>query len=596
MPPTEGNDTAHIPPHIAEEIRLFEEQADLYMKQVVGEKEFTPTQRLHGVYGQSNSDRHMVRIKIPSGILTAEQVAILSDVVERFDQRQVGHITTRQNVQIYGVKLEDTPEVMRQLAPIGLTTREACGNTVRNVKCCPFAGLHPTAPFDPTPYALAATEKFLRNDEIIAVREDGEKTFFKLPRKFKISFGGCCGDEDCGQAAINDIGLLAALRHEGGRAIRGFELRVGGGLAAQPREATVLVDFVPGDEVLIWIEAVLRVFAGHGNYDMSPRGRAHARLKYVIWEKGWEWFKEEVYRVRATLPAKEPIDLPPDETGERSASTTGGTPVVQEFHRWLSVNTRPQRQDGFRACYAAVPLGDLSAEQWRQIGRMAGRWGDGTVRLTDQQNLLFRWVRDENAANLYADLRSAGLAEARAGLVGDVTSCPGADTCRLGITSSKGLTRDLRQFLDGEGESLASDADVGQIHIKISGCPNSCAQHQLATIGLHGGSQTMMVHGQKKQIPAAMLVLGGRLGRAGASFARKMLVLPARKVRLALPLLAELYRETRSVGETFEAWAQRIDKALVVKKLEPLTKKDPADPDLFIDAGKTEAFVHIATA
>ena len=579
---------------VAHELAEIDSRTAAFLGNEIDDATFTPFRVSHGIYSQKQVGVQMVRIKVPAGVLRADQLDAVADIAARYSSRPEIHITTRQDLQLYFINLADVPQIAQELAAAGLTTRESGGNVVRNVKCCPMAGLHPAAPFDPTPYALAVHERFIRRDEVIAVRDGQSKTYFTLPRKFKIAFSGCCGDIDCGQAAINDVGLLAEVRTVAGVPVRGFQMKVGGGLSSQPRNAQELVNFVPADELLPWIEAVLRVFALHGNYDMSPSGRRRARLKHLIADRGWEWFRQEVYRVREDLPAQAAIAVPPSESADRSARARCDAADIGDqtaYQRWYRHATKAQRQDGFRVCTINAPEGNLQLAQARLIARVARKYGDGTIRLSDGQNAVIRWVREENVPHLYAEIAASGKGSAALTSSADVVSCPGADTCRLGITSSKGLAAEVRQLFSVEPELLVDDVAVGAIRIRVSGCPNGCGQHHIGTIGFHGGTQTVQLEGQGRQVPVAAVLLGGRLDRSGATFAQRIGIIPARRAADAVLALVSLYRAGRRNGESFDDWACRVPMESAAAALLPLTAKDSSDTALFRDAGHDDVYV-----
>ncbi len=469
--------------------------------------ELTPDQwrafrLVRGTYGQRQAeDAQMLRVKIPQGSLTSDQLDALADVGERYS-RGFGHITTRQNVQFHFVKLHDVEPAMRRLADAGLTTREACGNSVRNITACAYAGVAADERFDVTPYAEALTRYLLRHP-----------LSSTLPRKFKIAFEGCPIDHVA--TAINDLGFRALVGPDGGR---GFRVTAGGGTAILVTSAGVLHEFLPASEIFRVAEAVLRVFHRLGDYQHKQRNR----MKFMIKTLGWTRWREEydreltACRLRGQVPTLE-IDSPvaeptPDwakgcpppvgEVAERVAAgrTTGPglTPTIapllftgdDAYARWRATNTHPQKQFGYVIATATVPLGDLTSEQMRVVGELARAYGDGTVRVTLDQDLLFRWVNACDVRPLYRRLAAAGLGLAEAGTIANVTSCPGAETCRLAVTQSRGLGRLLEDHLRARPDLIAA-ADGARIKISGAACGDSARGPCRSTSTWSAGARTI---------------------------------------------------------------------------------------------------------
>ena len=552
---------------------------------------------VRGTYGQRQAeDAQMLRVKIPQGVLTADQLRALADVGERYS-RGFGHITTRQNVQFHFVTLHDVEPAMLRLAEAGLTTREACGNSVRNITACPYAGVAADELFDVTPYAEALTRYLLRHP-----------LSSTLPRKFKIAFEGCPDDHVA--AAINDLGFHAALGRDGSR---GFLVTAGGGTSILPKSAGVLHQFLPASEILRVAEAVLRVFARFGDYQHKQRNR----MKFMIRELGWTRWREEydreltVCRLRGeapTLDIEPPASEPrPDWEADSSPSPghvaarvkagavvgPGLTPIVvpllqpgdEPYARWRLTNVRPQKQFGFSLVTASVPLGDLTSEQMRVIGELARAYGDGSVRVTLDQNVLFRWVNASDVRQLYRRLAAAGLGLAEAGTVADVASCPGAESCRLAVTQSRGLGRLLEQELRARPDLIAA-ADGARI--KISGCPNGCGQHHIATFGFQGSVRRL----GSRAVPQYFVMVGGGTFDGGAQFGRLAAKIPARRIPAAAERLITLYARERHAGESAAAFFARVDLAAVqavLADLQPIAAETAA-PDDFVDLAETAAF------
>lgn len=559
---------------------------------------------VRGTYGQRQEGTlQMLRVKIPQGILSGEQLRGLADAAERYS-RGFAHITTRQNIQLHFIELEDMPDMMRDLAAHGLTTREACGNSVRNITACPFAGVARDELFDVTPYAEALTRYLLRGP-LSAI----------LPRKFKIAFEGC--SEDHAFASINDIGWWARVREVDGRTEHGFRVTVGGGTSILPRSGMVLFEYVPAARMFKVADAILRVYHRFGDYEHKQRNR----LKFLIKSMGWEKFCEEVLRAYEELcvdegtplpfdPNTPPVEDAPDwaspeapaleHTAARAAaSSVKGPGIVPQvspwlvwdaraFAAWQQTNVLPQKQEGFVSVIARVPLGDVTAQQFRVLADLATAFGDGLVRVTPDQNLVFRWVRAEHVPALYRHLAAAGLGRPNAQTIADVVSCPGAESCRLAVTASRGLGRMLTDYLEEHPEIVEA---ARSSHIKISGCPNGCGQHHVADIGFQGSIRKL----GDRPVPQYFVMVGGGVAADGANFGRVVAKVPARRVPEALERLIALYREQHAPPETAGAFFRRIDVALVKKTLadlEPLPAEQAQRQD-FIDLGEDTEYKQV---
>ncbi len=582
------------------DIDEFVETLERYERGELTADQWRAFRLVRGTYGQRQDvDAQMLRVKIPQGVLTSEQLDALAEVAERYS-RGFGHITTRQNVQLHFVKLHDVEPAMRRLADAGLTTREACGNSVRNITACPFAGVAHDERFDVTPYAEALTRFLLRHP-----------LSSTLPRKFKIAFEGCV--EDHVLTAINDLGFRALVGPDGGR---GFRVAAGGGTAIMVTNAGIVHEFLPASEILRCAEAILRVFRRFGDYQHKQRNR----MKFMIKALGWGRFRDEydreltACRLRGDVPTLD-IDAPaaepqpdwpkdaapsPGEIAARVAdgrvSGPGLTPTVvplvgpadEGFLQWRTTNVRPQKQFGYAMAVASVPLGDLTGAQLRVLGDLSRAYADGTVRVTVDQNLLFRWVNVSDLRQLYRRLAAAGLDRADAGTVADVCSCPGAESCRLAVTQSRGLGRLLEDHLRARPDLIAA-ADGARI--KISGCPNGCGQHHVATIGFQGSVRRV----GGRAVPQYFVTVGGGATEQGASFGRLVAKIPARRIAEAVERLIAAYARDRADGETAASFFRRVDVARVkadLADLERITASDAA-PDDFIDLGESEEFAPV---
>jgi sulfite reductase beta subunit-like hemoprotein len=479
------------------------------------------------------------------------------------------------------VKLADAEAAMRLLAQSGLTTREACGNTVRNVTACPHAGTLESELFDVTPYADAVVRHFLRNPFCQ-----------KLPRKFKIALSACA--DDCAFTAIHDIGLRAAVRDVAGVPMRGFRVVAGGGLSTSPENAHLVEEFVTTNEVLPVCEAIVRVFDRCGNRE----NKARARLKYVFRKLGDAGFRAEYEKELAAVRARVgdagiPIVVGDDET------TPLGTllPFVPQgdgrdeprdraaYRRFSLTNVHKQRQAGYVSATVRLHRGDVTAVQLRALADAVTRFADGTLRTTVDQNLLVRFITEGALPAFYRALEEMGLADAGAGTISDVTACPGADSCNLAITHSRDLASALTDRLTRE-DALAALAS--NLHIKISGCPNSCGQHHIAGIGFHGAARRLGT----KMVPAYQLHLGGGANEGGAVFGRQPVKIPAARVADAVVRLLALYRDQRNPGEEALAFFRRVDIEVVKARLADLAGITPetARPADYQDLGTNVDF------
>jgi len=584
------------------DIDSFVQMLDKFERGEIPPDEWRRFRLLRGTYGQrQDMDAQMLRVKIPQGVVDAAQLDALADVSERYS-RGFGHISTRQNMQLHFVRLHDVEPAMRRLAEAGLTTREACGNSVRNITACPHAGVARDEVFDVTPYAEAMSRYLLRHP-LSSV----------LPRKFKIGFEGCAS-EDHAVTSINDIGWRAMIAPDGsGR--RGFRVQVAGGTAIMCRSGASLYEFLPASDILMVAEAVLRVFHKHGDYEHKQRNR----LKFLVKSMGWDaWhaaFHHELEDLRANGGARLPFDPenPPVEEppqGERlpqpsiadiaalvTSGSVKGPGIVPEVHptdgspgrertEWLQTNLRPQKQGEYCEVIVSLVLGDITAGQMRALALLSRAYSDGMVRVTVDQNVVMRWVRSGQVPGLYRRLAAAGLGLPGASTITDVTSCPGAESCRLAVTQSRGLARLIGDNLEKQPAKLLREA--AETKIKISGCPNGCGQHHIATIGFQGSIRKL----GDRVVPQYFVMLGGGAGQQAASFGRLTGKIPARRVPEAVERLLRLYQEERNTGETAPAFFQRIDTARARAALADLEQMTPEDalPADFIDPGEDHAF------
>jgi sulfite reductase (ferredoxin) len=505
--------------------------------------------------------------------MNPEQLEAMAELAEEYSD-DIAHITTRQDFQLHFIHIEDTPTIMRRLAAVGITTQEACGNSVRNVTACPLAGICRDEPFDVTPYARAMALFLL-----------GHPDCQDFGRKFKISFSGC-HQHSCGLATMHDVGLTAEIRERGGESVRGFRMVVGGGLGPVPHLAKLFDEFVEAPEILPTVQAIARVFARLG----EKKNRARARLKFLVARLGVEEFRRLVLAEREELP-EDPrwADFVADARAGRAPRGTSlvaegvapgapprppePRPAPEGFAAWSATNVLPQKQEGYAVAVVTLPLGDLSSEQMRRVAGLARDYADGSARTTVDQNVLLRWVSEASLPALYSGLREAGLGAPGAGSIADVTACPGTDTCKLGIASSRGLAQELRTRLIEQG--APSDAAVGGLHIKASGCFNSCGQHHVADLGFYGVSRKVA----GRTVPHFQVVLGGQWSGNAASFGLAIGAVPSKRVPEAVERITRAYREEGGAGETFQAFVERQGKARIRGLLEDLIRVPAYEED-----------------
>jgi sulfite reductase (ferredoxin) len=491
-----------------------------------------------GVYGQRQPGVHMFRTKIPYGKISPDQLVTLADISERYTNGRL-HLTTRQNVQLHYVKLADSPTIWEELVAAGMTAREACGNTVRNITASPLAGVDPEEPFDVSPYVQATFEYFLRNP---ICQEMG--------RKIKPAFSS--SERDSAFTYFHDFGFIPRMR-EG---VRGFKVVVGGGLGAVSMVAQTAFEFLPADQILPFQEAALRVFDRYGEREK----RMKARMKFLIKQLGFDRFLELVHEEWAALEHQR-IAIPtpdyPPATGFWVPSDTFANfapASAPTYVDWLKTNVRGQKQAGYHSVAVRVPLGNLEAEQTRLLAGIIRTYASDDVRLSVQQGMILRFVPPTALPHLFTALNSIGLGSAGYDTTADITACPGTDTCALGVTNSTGLARVLETLVRDEYPELVTD---DAIRIKISGCMNACGQHMAANVGFHGSSIRL----GERIAPAMQVVVGGGIAPDGRGFiAQKVIKLPTKRIPEAVRRLFDDYRERATEGEYYNDYALRQGK------------------------------------
>jgi sulfite reductase beta subunit-like hemoprotein len=542
------NVPGHVIPILQREFDDFKTEATKFLAGETAEDEFIKFRLKQGVYGQRQPDVQMIRTKLPFGGVTPEQLERFADVVEKYAPLNKGHITTRQNIQLHHIPLLDAEKAIRELGEAGLSSREGCGNTMRNVTGDPWAGVAADELFDLTPYAGAYVRYFVRH-----------ATTQAMPRKVKTSFDGSPRDRAISE--IHDVAFRARVQEIDGREVRGVQILIGGGTSIMPRKAQVLYEFVELDngDYLKITEAVMRIF---DRQEWLRVNRARARIKVFVDKYGieelrnqveqelqGEWVGERDFSIEQRLfghDEREGAPAPPASYGSPNGD-------LSEFERFRAANVRPQKQQGFVTIEAKIVRGDLTPEQFRGLAQIMRGHSGGYARTTVQQNLVLRWVREESVYDVWRALCELGLGGAGSREVNDVVSCPGTDSCKLGITSSMGLNQAIEARIE---ELQITDPLTRQVHIKMSGCPNGCGQHHLGAIGFYGASIKVGEH----TIPAYIPHVGGRFeGGEGVEFGQRLkLRLPAKRVPDAVERWLRHYESTRQGEEGWHAFVTRV--------------------------------------
>ncbi|TQI71715.1 sulfite reductase (ferredoxin) [Gramella sp. Hel_I_59] len=554
-------------PVVEKDILDLEKKIRLFREGKADEEKFRSLRLARGVYGQRQSGVQMVRIKLPFGKVTSEQLHRIANVSDEYSKGRL-HITTRQDIQIHYVSLDRTPELWAQLEKDDVTLREACGNTVRNITASPTAGIDPNEPFDVSPYAHAAFQFFLRNP---ICQEMG--------RKFKMSFSS--SNEDTALSYIHDLGFIAKLKD--GK--RGFKVMLGGGLGSQPRHADELYDFLPAEEIIPLIEGVLRVFDRHG----ERAKRLKARMKFLLKDIGKEAFMKLVAEQKTALsqeqpefeierfeaaPALQQVEVPSVEIEDRN-----------DFESWKKTNVFAQKQEGLFAIGIRVPLGDFYTRGARQLADLVKKYAGNELRLTLRQDILIRHVRQDLLPFFYTELKKLGYAEVGYNKTVDITACPGTDTCNLGIASSTGIADVLEDVLKEEYPQFTNGKDIT---IKISGCMNACGQHNMAEIGFQG----MSIKVGKTVAPALQVLLGGgTLGNGKGRFADKLVKVPSKRGPEALRIILNDFEANSEAQEKFVEYYDRKEKNYFYDLLKDLADTSNISENEFVDWGHETPYI-----
>ncbi|MDB5143177.1 MAG: hypothetical protein JWQ66_1890 [Mucilaginibacter sp.] len=555
-------------PIVEKDIIDLEKKIRAFREGKIHDEKFRSLRLARGIYGQRQPGVQMVRIKLPFGKVTFKQLLRIADVSDEYASHNL-HLTTRQDIQIHYVSLDRTPQLWAELERDDITLREACGNTVRNVTASPAAGIDPKEPFDVSPYAYATFEYFLRNP---ICQEMG--------RKFKISFSS--SDEDTAFSYIHDIGVIPKLKENGER---GFKVMLGGGLGAQPILASIVEEFLSEDQLIPYIESVIRVFDRHG----ERNNRNKARMKYLIQKIGLEEVlrltrEERIANKVKTYPIKR------NTIAEPVLPATSDYPEVTisnplRYEQWLATNVFEQKQKGFYGVYVKVTVGDIPTDVARKFVDAIKPYVADEIRITQNQGLLLKYVRKEALPALYNGLTALDMSAPGFDTVADVTTCPGTDTCNLGISNSMTFARVLEDLIYNEYEELVYNRDI---RIKISGCMNSCGQHGLAHIGFHGSS----LKAGLRVLPSMQVLLGGgTVGDGVGRAAERVIKVPAKRATDVLRAVLDDYKTNSIEDELFNNYYDRQGKDYFYQMLKPLADLTTLKDDEFVDWGHEETFV-----
>ncbi len=557
-------------PIVQKDIIDLEKKIQEFREGKIHDEKFRSLRLARGIYGQRQPGVQMIRIKLPFGKVSFKQILRMADVSDEYASSNL-HLTTRQDIQIHYVSLDRTPELWAKLEMDDITLREACGNTVRNVTASSTAGIDPAEPFDVSPYAHATFKYFLRNP---ICQEMG--------RKFKIAFSAT--EADSAFTYIHDLGFIPKVQINNGKELRGFKVLFGGGLGAQPSIAHVINDFLHEDELIPFIEATLRVFDRHG----ERTNRNKARMKFLVAKLGLEEVLRLVeaeklaIRFKKFVIDRDTIELPeiPDVNSLPEAQITD----LLQYQRWLDTNVFEQKQEGFYGVYIKVTTGDIPTSKARQFIKAINGLVADEIRITINQGLLLKFARKEVLPILFERLKELDFVRPGFDSVGDVTTCPGTDTCNLGISNSTELARVLEDLISDEYDELLDNQDI---KIKISGCMNSCGQHGLAQIGFHGSS----LKAAGKVVPAAQVLLGGgTLGDGLGRASDKVIKVPSKRTKDVVRFVLDNYSENKQENELFNEYYDRHGKDYFYQLLKPLADLSTLTPDEFIDWGHEETF------
>jgi sulfite reductase beta subunit-like hemoprotein len=581
-PEVYDNVPGHVIPILEQEFDDFDTESTRFLAGELPEEKFIGFRLKQGVYGQRQPDVQMIRVKLPFGGVTPQQLEAFADLAELYTPLKKGHVTTRQNFQFHHIPLPDAAKAIRMISDAGLSSREACGNTVRNVTGDPWAGVSENEAFDPTPYVGAFVRYFVRN-EVCQL----------LPRKFKVAF--TADDEDVAITKIHDLGFLPRIREIDGKQVKGFEILTGGGTSIMARVGGTFWDFATVDdgEYLKISEAVLRIF---DRQEDLRANRARARIKFLIDRVGLEEFRRMVdEELKGDWVDERDFDPAPllfdddEEAGAPGPALNFSSPNgdSREFDAFAAANVRPQKQDGFSTVEVKITRGDLTPEQFRGLASIMRDFTGGYARTSVQQNLVLRWVRDESVYDVWLRLRELELSDAGAHQITDVVSCPGTDSCKLGITSSMGLNEAVQERLE---QMAIEDELTRKIHVKMSGCPNGCSQHHVANIGFYGAAMKVGGH----QLPAYIAHLGGNYEGGDVVMGHRLKSrIPAKRVPDAVERWVRHYEDKRQDGELFNDFVERVgteEFESLIKDLSLPVEFGPEHITHFIDWSRSDLY------
>lgn len=519
--------TYELPPSLPADLESFREQTERFKKGEISATQYRAFRVPQGIYEQRQDGAYMLRVRLPAGRILPHQMHKLADVARKYGSGKL-HVTTRQDIQVHDVSLDHIHRTLVELFGAGLSTKGGGGNTVRNITACPDAGVCPKEVFDVSPSAVALTE-FLLPDPVS----------YQLPRKYKIAFSGC--SDDCIGAAVNDLGFIAKPG-EGGP---GYAVYTGGGLGPHARVGQLLEAFVPVDQAHLVAEAVKRVFDKHGN----RKNKQRARLRYLVEEKGSDAFRalyrDEFARLRKENPAAPTLrPVAPRLEGPRG----NGVPPAEGFDSWQQKNVSEQKQPGYYLVHVPVFLGEVAAGTMEELAEIAEHFGEGTIRTTPSQNLVFRWIGEAELPSLHRELSKLGLAASVSPVLREMIACTGANTCRLGICLSQGLAAASREALENAGLDLD---EAVSLRLNINGCPNSCGRHAVASIGLVGAARRL----NDRLTPHYMVQLGGSVGEGHTKLATGNEMIPARNLPTFLVEFLRRFRGSEQYPD-FDAYLE----------------------------------------
>ncbi len=555
---------------VAKDIIELQNRIEKFKTGKIDEERFKLYRLTRGVYGQRQTGVHMFRTKIPFGKLTTQQLIRLAEVSEKYTNGNL-HLTTRQNIQMHYVKLDDSPAIWTELSAVGVTAREACGNTVRNLTASAIAGVDPDELFDVSPYVQAVYEYFLRNP---ICQEMG--------RKIKPAFSS--SDRDSAYTYFHDFGFIPRIKNENGNEIRGFKLVVGGGLGAQSIIAQTAFEFIHEDQIIPFMEAAIRVFDRHGEREK----RFKARMKYLIKKLGLEEWMALVEQERLAIKNKEvKIDR---TTIESQLPAQSEWPIIDvadqsKYEAWLMTNVFEQKQKNFFSAQIRIPLGDIHADQAKKLAAIIKKYAADDLRLTVNQGISLRYISRSALPHLFNELSALGYAKPGFDTIADITACPGTDTCNLAVTNSTGLATKIEEVIAEEYAHLIGSSDI---KIKMSGCMNACGQHMAAQIGFHGSS----IKKKALVIPAMQIVLGGGVADDGQGFiAEKVIKLPTKRIPDSVRILLDDYENNAEEGEYFNDYFQRNGKKYFYNILKPLADIETLAAEDFFDWGQDSNYI-----